>query len=104
MKCERHNWDTEDREWCWKCEELTLEENKKKHIDNKMEKLDLKHFKKQLDGKMIVPDKLYYLLQEELTDGDVTLTLVDHDIENELPDYIYVNYNQNSSYPIVKKY
>ena len=33
MKCERHSWDTTDREWCWKCEELTLEENKKKYED-----------------------------------------------------------------------
>jgi hypothetical protein len=33
VKCERHIWDTTDREWCWKCEELTLEENKKKYED-----------------------------------------------------------------------
>ena len=33
MKCERHSWDTTDREWCWRCEELTLEENKKKYED-----------------------------------------------------------------------
>ena len=33
MKCERHSWDTADREWCWKCEELTIEENKKKYED-----------------------------------------------------------------------
>lgn len=31
MKCDRHMWDTSDREWCWKCEELTLEENKKRY-------------------------------------------------------------------------
>ena len=31
MKCERHTWDTEDREWCWKCEELTTQENKQKY-------------------------------------------------------------------------
>ena len=33
MKCERHSWDTDDREWCWKCEELTLNENKQKYED-----------------------------------------------------------------------
>jgi hypothetical protein len=33
MKCERHSWDIEDREWCWKCEELTINENKKKYED-----------------------------------------------------------------------
>ncbi|MEY4572150.1 MAG: hypothetical protein RLZ10_1376 [Bacteroidota bacterium] len=33
MKCDRHMWDTLDREWCWRCEELTLEENKKKYED-----------------------------------------------------------------------
>jgi hypothetical protein len=33
VKCERHSWDTTDREWCWKCEELTIEENKKKYED-----------------------------------------------------------------------
>lgn len=33
MKCDRHIWDTEDREWCWKCEELTLNENKQKYED-----------------------------------------------------------------------
>ena len=31
MRCERHSWDTTDREWCWRCEELTIEENKKKY-------------------------------------------------------------------------
>jgi HAD domain in Swiss Army Knife RNA repair proteins len=25
-KCDRHNWDTEDKEWCWKCDELTDKE------------------------------------------------------------------------------
>ena len=30
MKCERHSWDTNDKEWCWRCEELTIEENKLK--------------------------------------------------------------------------
>ena len=33
MKCERHIWDTENKEWCWKCEELTLNENKQKYED-----------------------------------------------------------------------
>ena len=33
MRCERHSWDTDDREWCWKCEELTLNENKQKYED-----------------------------------------------------------------------
>lgn len=33
MKCERHSWDTQDSEWCWRCEELTIEENKKKYED-----------------------------------------------------------------------
>lgn len=36
MKCNRHIWDTEDREWCWKCEELTIEENKKKYSKKDM--------------------------------------------------------------------
>jgi len=25
-RCERHTWDTEDREWCYKCEEETYKE------------------------------------------------------------------------------
>jgi hypothetical protein len=25
-KCDRHIWDTEDKEWCWKCDELTDKE------------------------------------------------------------------------------
>lgn len=33
MRCERHSWDTDNREWCWKCEELTLNENKQKYED-----------------------------------------------------------------------
>jgi len=33
MKCDRHTWDTDDKEWCWKCEELTINENKKKYED-----------------------------------------------------------------------
>jgi hypothetical protein len=31
MKCDRHMWDTTDTEWCWRCEELTINENKKKY-------------------------------------------------------------------------
>ena len=52
---------------------------------------------------MIVPDKLYYLLQEEQSDGNLTLTLISHNVEDDLPDYEYVNYNPNSKYPIAKK-
>ena len=33
MKCDKHIWDTDDKEWCWKCEELTINENKKKYED-----------------------------------------------------------------------
>jgi hypothetical protein len=33
MKCNRHEWDTEDKEWCWKCEELTLNQIKEKYED-----------------------------------------------------------------------
>jgi hypothetical protein len=33
MRCERHGWDTKDAEWCWKCEELTIQENKQKYED-----------------------------------------------------------------------
>jgi UDP-glucose 4-epimerase len=29
MKCDRHIWDTDDIEWCWRCEELTTNEYKK---------------------------------------------------------------------------
>ena len=104
MKCDKHIWDTDDKEWCWKCEELTMNENKKKYINTNMERLDLKHFKTQLDSNMIVPDELYYLLQEELGDGNLTLTLMSHNIEDDLPDYEYVNNNTKTSYPIVKKH
>jgi hypothetical protein len=31
MRCERHSWDSTDAEWCWKCEELTIKENKEKY-------------------------------------------------------------------------
>jgi hypothetical protein len=33
MKCERHSWDTDDKEWCWKCDELTIKENIEKYED-----------------------------------------------------------------------
>jgi hypothetical protein len=33
MKCDRHIWDTDDTEWCWRCEELTTNEYKKKYED-----------------------------------------------------------------------
>jgi len=35
MRCERHSWDSKDAEWCWKCEELTIEENKRKYEESK---------------------------------------------------------------------
>lgn len=33
MRCEKHIWDTKDAEWCWRCEELTIQENKQKYED-----------------------------------------------------------------------
>jgi len=42
MKCDKHIWDTDDREWCWKCEELTINENKKKYdkfCDNSLQRV-----------------------------------------------------------------
>ena len=42
MRCDRHIWDTEDKEWCWKCEELTIEHNKRlyenKFCDNSIDR------------------------------------------------------------------
>ena len=44
MKCERHSWDTDDREWCWRCEELTINENKQKYENqlrnNSLQRID----------------------------------------------------------------
>jgi hypothetical protein len=103
MKCNRHEWDTDDKEWCWRCEELTLEENKKKYND-KMETLDIKHFKNQLNKGTILPEKLFYMLQEELENGEDKLTLLSHDIEDDLPNYQFIKFGSNSlMFPIVKK-
>jgi hypothetical protein len=103
VKCDRHIWDTVNNEWCWRCEELTLEENKKKY-NNKMEALDFKHFKNQLNKGTILPEKLYYMLQEELDNGDSKMTLLWHDIEDDLPNYQFIKFGSNSlMFPIVKK-
>ena len=50
-KCERHIWDTQDKEWCWKCDELTDQERIKnlqdfkiyKELKDKIIELDLKN-------------------------------------------------------------
>jgi hypothetical protein len=103
MKCDRHIWDTDNNEWCWRCEELTLEENKKKY-NNKMETLDIKHFKNQLNKGTILHEKLFYMLQEELDNGEDKLTLLSHDIEDDLPNYQFIKFGSNSlMFPIVKK-
>ena len=103
MRCDRHIWDTNNNEWCWRCEELTLEENKKKY-NNKMETLDIKHFKNQLNKGTILPEKLFYMLQEELDNGEDKLTLLSHDIEDDLPNYQFIKFGSNSlMFPIVKK-
>lgn len=102
MRCERHSWDTKDAEWCWRCEELTLEENKLRY-NNKMETLDFKHFKNQLNKGTILPEKLYYMLQEELDNGEDKLTLLSHNIEDDLPNYQFIKFGLNSLWPIVKK-
>jgi len=103
MKCNRHEWDTDDKEWCWRCEELTLEENKKKYND-KMETLDIKHFKNQLNKGTILPEKLFYMLQEELDNGETKMTLIGHDVEDDLPSYQFINFDLNLlMFPIVKK-
>lgn len=102
MKCDRHIWDTSNSEWCWRCEELTLEENKLRY-NNKMETLDIKHFTNQLNKGTILPEKLYYMLQEELDNGEDKLTLLNHDIEDDLPNYQFIKFDLNSLWPIVKK-
>ena len=102
MKCDRHIWDTSNSEWCWRCEELTLEENKLRY-NNKMETLDIKHFTNQLNKGTILPEKLYYLLQEELDNEEGKLTLLSHDIEDDLPNYQFIKFGLNSLWPIVKK-
>lgn len=102
MKCDRHIWDTSNSEWCWRCEELTLEENKLRY-NNKMETLDIKHFTNQLNKGTILPEKLYYMLQEELDNGEDKLTLLNHDIEDDLPNYQFIKFGLNSLWPIVKK-
>jgi hypothetical protein len=103
MKCNRHEWDTDDKEWCWRCEELTLEENKKKYND-KMETLDIKHFKNQLNKGTILPEKLFYMLQEELDNGETKMTLIGHDVEDDLPNHQFIKFGSNSlMFPIVKK-
>ena len=33
MRCERHSWDNIGAEWCWRGEELTIQENKQKYED-----------------------------------------------------------------------
>lgn len=44
MKCNRHEWDTDDKEWCWQCEELTLNQIKEKYEDklrdNSLQRID----------------------------------------------------------------
>jgi len=44
MKCNRHEWDTDDKEWCWVCEELTINEYKKKYEnqlrDNSLQRIN----------------------------------------------------------------
>lgn len=44
MRCERHSWDNNDAEWCWRCEELTIQENKQKYEDklrnNSLQRVD----------------------------------------------------------------
>lgn len=36
MRCDRHIWDTNDREWCWRCEELTIQERKNYYTKKSM--------------------------------------------------------------------
>jgi len=40
-KCDRHIWDTQDNEWCWKCEELTISEHIQKLTNMKVIFLDI---------------------------------------------------------------
>jgi hypothetical protein len=69
-----------------------------------MEALDFKHFKNQLNKGTILPEKLYYMLQEELDNGDSKMTLLWHDIEDDLPNYQFIKFGSNSlMFPIVKK-
>ena len=67
-------------------------------------KEDFKHFKNQLNKGTILPEKLYYMLQEELDNGESKMTLLWHDIEDDLPNYQFIKFGSNSlMFPIVKK-
>ena len=80
-----------------------MEHNKKKH-NNKMETLDIKHFKNQLDKGTILPEKLFYMLQEELENKETKMTLIGHDIGDDLPNYQFIKFgSDNKIVPIVKK-
>ena len=103
-RCDWHMWQPEGWEFCWRCEELNRIENKKKKYKNKMETLDIKHFKNQLDKGTILPEKLFYMLQEELENGETKMTLIGHDVEDDLPSYQFINFDLNLlMFPIVKK-
>jgi hypothetical protein len=51
MKCDRHEWDTEDKEWCWRCEEITLNQIKEKYED-KLYDEDLYKFKENIESQI----------------------------------------------------
>ena len=102
-RCDWHMWQPEGWEFCWRCEEITMEHNKKKY-NNKMETLDIKHFKNQLDKGTILPEKLFYMLQEELENEETKMTLIGHDIGDDLPNYQFIKFgSDNKIVPIVKK-
>ena len=69
-----------------------------------METLDIKHFKNQLDKGTIIPEKLFYMLQEELENEETKMTLIGHDVGDDLPNYQFIKFgSDNKIFPIVKK-
>jgi len=67
MKCERHNWDINDTEWCWKCDELNYPGNYKGHdeysinISGEIKNVKIDFFEHLEIDKFSVHDNSHYI-------------------------------------------
>lgn len=92
MRCDRHTWDTDDKEWCWKCEELKYEKEKI------MVTLNKEHFNVQIEQGS--QEELFYLLQE----NEKHLELKSFKTSDGYPDLEFIKYSSlNNLLPVAKK-
>lgn len=69
-----------------------------------MEKLSINHFKGQLSNSMVVPDNLFYMVENIISPGEVSVDVNSIEISDEIPEYEFIRFaGPTNVLPLVRK-